>query len=213
MSYWQLVPTLRSLWLEAAKRKFRRMTVELDLDQLIEDYYTRIHRAAIVLTGNAWDADDLAQETFLVMSNNLTRFQGRSSIYTYLYGILLNLDRRERRRMGTRRRKLRVLGEEAEQGRERGYAPTGSPLEMDEWKQSLWSLVARLPDGQRHAIVLRFSESMRYEQISEAMSCPLGTVKSRIFHGLLSLRRMAEDSREELQQIPAFPLEDATHAG
>ena len=81
----------------------------LDIDQTTEEHFARIHRAALVLCGNPWDADDLAQETFLVLARQGGAFQGRSSIYTWLYGILLNLDRRERRRYGMRRRKLRVI--------------------------------------------------------------------------------------------------------
>ena len=167
----------------AAKPRYGAMTAKLDLDQLIENHYARIHRAAVVLSGNAWDADDLAQETFLTLSKSASRFQGRSSIYTYLYGILLNLDRREKRRQGTRLRKLRVLGDDAEQNQEGGYFRPGTRAEIDEWKNGLWSLVERLSAGQRDAIVLRFSKSMRYEEISQAMACPVGTVKSRIFHG------------------------------
>ena len=83
--------------------------MELDISLVTQQNFARIHRAALVLTGNPWDADDLAQETFLVLSAQADRFAGRSSIYTWLYGILLNLDRRERRRHGTRRRKLKVL--------------------------------------------------------------------------------------------------------
>ena len=44
-----------------------------------------------MLTGNPWDADDLAQETFLVVARRGADFEGRSSLYTWLYGILLNL--------------------------------------------------------------------------------------------------------------------------
>ena len=40
-----------------------------------------------------WDADDLAQETFMVLARQGSHFEGRSSVYTWLYGILLNLDR------------------------------------------------------------------------------------------------------------------------
>jgi len=81
----------------------------MDIPNASREHFARIRRAALVLTGNPWDADDLAQETFLVLAAQGDDFQGRSSLYTWLYGILLNLDRRERRRQGMRRRKLRVL--------------------------------------------------------------------------------------------------------
>jgi RNA polymerase sigma-70 factor (ECF subfamily) len=53
---------------------------ELDVQQLSDHYFARVHRAALVLSGNPWDADDLAQETFLALSRRPDAFQGRSHI-------------------------------------------------------------------------------------------------------------------------------------
>jgi RNA polymerase sigma-70 factor (ECF subfamily) len=182
-----------------------------DVDEAIRQYFPRIHRAALVLCGNPWDADDLAQETFLVMARQSDRFEGRSSLYTWLYGILLNLDRRERRRFGMRRRKLQVLWDnEPLQPRTTPGADTAA--EVSEWKNSLWGRVAQLPDGQRQALVLRFSEQLHYDEIAEALGCPLGTVKSRIFHGLLALRRVMEEAGEEARHLPEHPYEDISRA-
>jgi RNA polymerase sigma-70 factor (ECF subfamily) len=187
--------------------------VKLDLDAVIRDYFVRIHRAALVLTGNPWDADDLAQETFLLLAQQADKFKARSSIYTYVYGILLNLDRRRRRQHGMRRRKLKLLWD--------GGSPADvtvpaaeTSVEVAEWKTSLWARVAKLPDGQRQALVLRFSEGLRYDDIAEALQCPLGTVKSRIYHGLLGLRRVLDEEGEDAvtRQLPAYPYEDLTRA-
>jgi RNA polymerase sigma-70 factor (ECF subfamily) len=183
----------------------------LNLDETARQHFARIHRAALVLCGNPWDADDLAQETFLVLSRQGNNFEGRSSLYTWLYGILLNLDRRERRRFGMRRRKLRVLWDN--QLANVGTTPGADAFaEVAEWKRSLWARVAKLPDGQRQALVLRFSEGLRYEEIAEVLECPLGTVKSRIFHGLAGLRRILVEVGEDARQLPANPGEDLSHA-
>ncbi len=184
---------------------------QLDVDAVTEQHFARIHRAALVLCGNPWDADDLAQETFLILAKQKDQFKGRSSVYTWLYGILLNLDRRERRRHATRRRKLQVLWDREPEG-ERTTPAADAPVEVAEWKNSLWAWVDKLPDGQRHALVLRFSEGLRYDEIAEALQCPLGTVKSRIFHGLLALRRLLDDENEVARQVPKFPNEDINHA-
>ena len=185
--------------------------VKLDVQATTAEYFARIHRAALVLTGNPWDADDLAQETFLVLSAQQDKFRGHSGVYTWLYGILLNLDRRERRKHGMRRRKLQVLWDN-EPAEEQTTPAAETPIEVAEWKRSLWAFVARLPDGQRQALVLRFSEGMRYDEIALVLDCPLGTVKSRIFHGLLGLRRLMEMEGEEAREMPAFPYEDISHA-
>ncbi len=183
----------------------------INIDETTRTYFDRIHRAALVLCGNPWDADDLAQETFLILARQGGSFEGRSSIYTWLYGILLNLDRRERRRWGMRRRKLRVVWD-SQPAPEAVSPRADAAAEVKEWKNSLWGRVAQLPEGQRQALVLRFSEGLRYEEIAEAMDCPLGTVKSRIFHGLAALRRVLEAEGEDSRRLPAFPSEDLSHA-
>jgi RNA polymerase sigma-70 factor (ECF subfamily) len=164
-----------------------------------------------MLSGNPWDADDLAQETFLVLARQWHNFQGRSSLYTYLYGILLNLERRHRRRDGMKRRKLRVLW--GNEPAERTTPAAETAIEVAEWKQGLWAHVAKLPDGQRQALVLRFASHLQYDEIADVLECPLGTVKSRIFHGLAALREMLSgEEHNGAGQIPQHAWEDLTHA-
>jgi len=183
----------------------------LDVDEVTRLYFDRIHRAALVLTGNPWDAEDLAQETFLFLSDKSGSFKGNSSPYTWLYGVLLNLERRHRRRHGTWRRKFRVLCEN-QSYRPQTTPAAETPIEVAEWKASLWAKVAQLPDGQRQTLVLRFSEGLQYHEIAEALECPLGTVKSRIYHGLMALRRLLEDESDDLRKSPQHPYEDLIHA-
>lgn len=171
---------------------------EIKIEETIDEHFDRIYRAALILSGNPWDADDLAQETFMIFSSQIDRFEGRSTVYTYLYGILLNLDRRERRKFGTRNRKLRVVWENESQNPHLSPAAEAK-LEVDEWKKSLWSWVEKLPNGQRQVLVLRFAEQLRYDEIAESLSIPVGTVKSRIFHGLATLRSML-DNRFDIQE-------------
>ncbi|MEK6239319.1 MAG: RNA polymerase sigma factor, partial [Planctomycetales bacterium] len=184
---------------------------EVDVHQATETYFPRIHRAALVLTGNPWDADDLAQETFLEFARLADRFEGRRSLYTWLYGILLNLERRHRRRGSIWRRKLRVLWDREPAPRTCPAAET--KIEVKEWKTSLWAEVAKLPDGQRHSLVLRFSEHLSYEEVAEALDCPVGTIKSRIHHGLAALRdRLKNSDHEGPADVPPHAWEDLTNA-
>lgn len=165
----------------------------LAVEQVIREHFVRIHRAALILTGNPWDADDLAQETFLVFASQYHRFAGQSSLYTWLYGILLNLERRERRRRTRRHRRL-LEWRSRRQTWPQDDQPAGYELQWTEWQRTLWAMVAKLPAGQREALVLRFSEGLRYEEIATILGCPVGTVKSRIFHGLISLRRQCQEA-------------------
>jgi RNA polymerase sigma-70 factor (ECF subfamily) len=183
----------------------------IDIENAIREHFPRIHRAALVLTGNPWDADDLAQETFLVFSSQADRFEGRSSLYTWLYGILLNLERRDRRNGGLRRAKLKVLQQQTDPQRQTVPAAETS-IVVAEWKQSLWAWVEKLPNAQRQTLVLRFSEGLRYEDIASVLACPVGTVKSRIFNGLAGLRTLMQEAGEEVKLPPAHTSEDLKHA-
>src|SRR5215467_10991937 len=110
---------------------------QLDIRQVADCYFARIHRAALVLSGNPWDADDLAQETFLVLSRQSDQFRGSSGIYTWLYGILLNLERSQRRRSGMIRQKLQVVWNDESDSR-RAIPACEMAAEAAEWKRSLW---------------------------------------------------------------------------
>jgi RNA polymerase sigma-70 factor (ECF subfamily) len=184
----------------------------VDVNAAIDEHYARIYRAALVLTGNPWDADDLAQETFLVLARDGRKFEGRSHLYTWLYGILLNLERRQLRRLGTLRRKLRVIREQ--ESPDAGSVPAAETrLEVREWKNSMWAKVAELPEGQRQALVLRFAEHLSYQEVAETLQCPLGTVKSRIFNGLARLRDLLAEDQGQLTHPPRHASEDLTEVG
>jgi RNA polymerase sigma-70 factor (ECF subfamily) len=160
------------------------MTVdEQDFERMVTTHYPRIRRAALLLSnGNAWDADDLAQETLLQAALGWSRFRAGSSAATWLYSILLNLHRR-RQRSG-RRLWRRWLGWFE---RNRRDESTGRPeirLAAEESRTSLWSAVALLPGPQREVVVLRYAEGLAYNEIAQVLGCPIGTVKSRLHHAL-----------------------------
>jgi RNA polymerase sigma-70 factor, ECF subfamily len=157
-----------------------------DFDCLIE-HYPRIRRAALVLSnGNVWDADDLAQETMLQAARGWRSFAGASQVHTWLYSILLN---QHRRRLRSKGRGWRTwIGWFERQPRSDGDPPD-LRMQQDEWRQTVWSAVAELPEAQKQTILLRYAEELTYEQIADVLQCPIGTVKSRLHHGLAALER------------------------
>jgi len=161
---------------------------EQDFERMVRMYYPRIRRAALLLSnGNPWDADDLAQETVLQAASGWSRFKGDSQAGTWLYAILVRQHRRRRRTEGRVWRRWLKWFEKA---------PANSPLAPDhrllgdERRENVWAAVASLSDAQREAIVLRYAEGLSYEEIAQATSCPIGTVKSRLHQALASLQKM-----------------------
>lgn len=157
-----------------------------DFDCLIE-HYPRIRRAALVLSnGDTWDADDLAQETMLQAARGWRRFAGDSQVHTWLYSILLN---QHRRRLRSRGRWWRSWMEWFDRQPHSADETPDGLLEREEWRKSIWSAVAELPQAQMQAVLLRYAENLSYEQIADVMHCPVGTVKSRLHHGLAALEK------------------------
>ena len=175
---------------------------EKDIGLLIERCYPRIRRAAMLITGNASDAEDLAQETFLQAMRSWHRFDRRCRVETWLYAILVNLDRKRRR--GYARSWRRLVMWFARRDEQEATSPE-TVVELGERKESLWNAVSALPDPQRQAIVLRFAEGLSYEEVAAVMNCPIGTVKSRLHHGLAALKKNVDRQWYELEDAEPRP--------
>ena len=122
-----------------------------DFEALIADYYPRILRAALVMTGSSWAAEDLAQETFLQAMRSWLQFERQSRIDTWLYSILLNLHRKQLRSAARSWRRWLVWFEGLGLHR-KNQSPEGN-AEQDEWRESLWMAVSELPVPQKEASV------------------------------------------------------------
>jgi RNA polymerase sigma-70 factor (ECF subfamily) len=107
-------------------------------------------------------------------------------VETWLYAILINQHRRRLRTKSRLERRLLRWIEWAWSAPEE--TPPEKRMELEEWRESIWRRVAELPEPQRHAIVLRYSEELSYEEIAQVLGCPVGTVKSRLHHAMAALR-------------------------
>ena len=172
----------------------RRALDERHLETVLRECYPRLRRTALLMTGNACDADELAQETVVQALDGWRRFKGKSRADTWLLAILVNLNRKRLRAEERRRRRWKLWF-----WRRQSHNPEARPdkeLLQAEWCQSLWSAVAMLPAPQREAIVLRYAEGLSPQEIAEVVTCAVGTAKSRIHHGILALRRALGDPIE-----------------
>jgi RNA polymerase sigma-70 factor (ECF subfamily) len=153
-----------------------------------------------MMTGDAWAAEDLAQEVFVVAIDKWNRFDGRSSRSTWLYGILVRLNRRHQRtlaRLGRRIKNYAFQNETDRNSKQNRHDPSKNLAEQS-WRQSVWAEVARLPLPQREAVTLRYSQGLSYEETAAAVGCPVGTVKTRIHHALKRLKQ-SELIQDEFQ--------------
>jgi len=172
------------------------------MERLIIKYQNRIYNVILKICANVDDAAELSQETFVKVIENIDKFEGRSSFYTWLFRIAVNLTLSYCKR--SVKLGLKSLdSEDDERGRE-GRRALKEFLSDDSLsdpaaiasKKELYELIKKammkLDDNQRAVIVLRDIEGMDYAQIAKVLDVELGTVKSRLNRGRSNLREIME---------------------
>lgn len=150
-------------------------------DALVRVYYDRIYRLAHAMAGPA-AAADLAQETFLAAVKAFPRFRAEAKLSTWLISILRNQFSLFLR--GRKKWKLSPLTEEGD----RLPAPEPPTIEGD--LREILDRVKDLPEELRTTLVLFHVDGLKYADIAQAMDCPVGTVRSRLFEARGRLKQM-----------------------
>src|SRR5687768_12907079 len=165
-----------------------------DLDsfnQLVVRWERPIYALAYRTIGREEDARDVCQETFLRAFRALPAFRGQAKFSSWLYRIALNLCR------DWQRRERRAPVVQAPEGVDlRDLAAAAEPsetiedlVERKDLSRVVETLMARLPDEQRTAIILKEYHGLTFQEIADLVGCPLSTVKTRLYQGLSVLRR------------------------
>jgi RNA polymerase sigma-70 factor (ECF subfamily) len=155
-------------------------------DALVLKYQHKVVKLVMRYVRNPAEAEDVAQEAFIKAYRALPRFRGDSAFYTWLYRIAINTAKNA---MASR------LRSPVEYDLDRGDSDhpnefearmkdTATPEALamtEEIRSTVNAAIEALPEDLRTAIVLRELEGLSYEEIAEAMGCPVGTVRSRIF--------------------------------
>ena len=158
-------------------------------EMLVVKYQRRIERLIGRMVRDVDIVQDIAQETFIRAYRALPQFRGDSAFYTWLYRIAVNtakkalMDMKRDPLVSESWRRSDEDGEEparAESELSDGETPEGI-LASKEIAAAVNSAVEALSEELRQAITLREIEGLSYEEIAEAMNCPIGTVRSRIF--------------------------------
>jgi RNA polymerase sigma-70 factor (ECF subfamily) len=163
-------------------------------NQLILRWERPIYALAYRVIGREEEARDVCQEAFLRAFRALPGFKGQAKFSSWLYRITLNLCRdwiRRQRRAPVSQmpEDMDVLEAVAAQGPSESIEDLVARRELSAVVEEA---MARLPEEQRTAIILKEYHGMTFQEIADLQGCPLSTVKTRLYQGLSVLRRQLE---------------------
>jgi len=154
-------------------------------DVLVLKYQQKVANLVARYVRDPGETLDVTQETFIKAYRALPGFRSESAFYTWLYRIAINTAKNYLVSMGRRPPGTDVDSESAElqdtSGRMRDTDTPENQLLTAEIAKTVQQAIEELPEDLRTAVVLRELEGLSYEEIANAMSCPIGTVRSRIF--------------------------------
>ncbi|MBI4755141.1 MAG: RNA polymerase sigma factor RpoE [Betaproteobacteria bacterium] len=171
---------------------------------LVSKYQRKLVRLLSRLIRNPAEVEDVAQEAFIKAYRALPSFRGDSAFYTWLYRIGVNTAKNYLVSQGRRApTSTEFDSEEAESfedgGQLRDINTPERVLMSKQIGETVNSAMEALPEELRTAISLREIEGLSYEEISQIMECPIGTVRSRIFR---AREAIAEKLRPLLDTAP-----------
>lgn len=174
-------------------------------DLLVAKYQRRLMRLVSRIVHDPAEAEDVVQETFIKAYRAIRHFRGDSAFYTWLYRIGINTAKNflasQSRRTPTSTESDAEQAESFDSGEQlRDNNTPESMLASQQIARTVNAAMDSLALDLRTAIVLREIEGLSYEEIADIMSCPIGTVRSRIF-------RAREVIAEKLKPLLDMPLD------
>ena len=154
-------------------------------------YRARILQLTLRYARNQADAEDLVQDTFLKAYRALLSFRGDASFYSWLHRIAINAAKTA---FNVHARDAHVVSMEGHSEQLEELATPESLAVTDEILEAIGAAIDGLCEDQRRAIVLREIDGLSYQQVAGAMSCPVGTVRSRVFRAREAIHLRVRDS-------------------
>ncbi len=153
---------------------------------LVERWQTPVFAFLVRMLGSREDAQDLCQETFLRMVRSADTYQATGQFQSWLFRIAGNLARSRARR----RKILRWFSFEEHHPDPPSTEPDAlQELEMSESRIEVREAIARLPDRQREALVLKQYQNLKYREIADAMGLSVNAVQMLLHRAMQSLRK------------------------
>lgn len=163
----------------------------IDVGTLVLDHHQKVYGYAFRLTGNATDAEDLTQQTFLIAQQKLHQLREPEKARGWLYAVLRSCHLKGlRKRQPTAAGNLELNVDEI---------PDDVPQDEPFDRQRLQSSLNDLPDEYRTVLVMYYYQECSYKEIAEQLELPIGTVMSRLSRAKSKLRHKLLDSERAVK--------------
>lgn len=155
---------------------------------LAERYMANLVRFCGKLVVDPHAGQEIAQQTWLQVWANRSRYEARDKLNVFLFTIARNLCRNELRRRARQGSWIDRQGESHVEAVAAGDPSHLDALLLREQKRELLRALATIPSSQREAMLLRFDEELTYEEMAAILGESESTLRSRVYHGLRALR-------------------------
>jgi len=153
---------------------------------LVNKYYPRVYATLFSFTKSKEDSEDLSQQTFIKVWQQLDSFRGDSAFFTWVYRIAINLAKNFVASSGYKKQKINTSIEQAEIDIS-SFKDIESAVIHKQSLKEIKNFINTLPESLKTAFTLREAEGRSYEDISVITDTPIGTVRSRIFRARESI--------------------------
>lgn len=160
---------------------------DLAFRELFDQYASLVYNTALNFVQNQEDAEDIAQEVFVDISDKIKGFKEESSLKTWLYRITCNKALEQIRK--SKRKKRFGIMVSIDSDRDIANEDNNEKIEKEEKLQVLHQLIDDLPENQRMAFSLHHLEGLSYEEIAEVMETSISAVESLLFRAKNSLKK------------------------
>ena len=167
-------------------RRLKQGGDDESVNLLVERYGTRLLNAATILCGNDTDAEDLMIETLWRAVRSIHKFQETSSLFSWLYGILFNLNRMFWRK----RSRSRLVYTDTLPETENDSVHISKNLDAADAAAHLSAAIRQISEPLQEVVMLRYYGEMSIAEIAETLKIKPGTVKSRLFSANAALRKI-----------------------
>ena len=158
---------------------------------LTSKYYPRVYASIFSFIKSKEDSEDLSQQTFIKVWQQLDSFRGDSAFFTWVYRIAINLAKNFVTSSGFKKQKINTSIEDTEIDIS-SFNDIESTVIHDESLEEINDYIDTLPESLKTAFVLREVEGKSYEDIAMITQTPIGTVRSRIFRARESIVEFIE---------------------